>query len=151
MREDNSTLAYPCFTWSRKQGDRHVARLIKSEGGRKGGTGDLSTAGVCFVSLCFHVCVFFHLLHSLPSDQKTIKTYGITMVTIITTYKTACKLWNKTNRPEQPWLPGWLTEWLPSAIKLFESQTEGMPWRLLWLSRHMKGLGSVFYLLFIWW
>lgn len=134
-------LDYPYFTQSRKWGDRHLAWLIKSEGG-KGGTEDPSTAGVCFVSLCFHVFFPFHLLHSLPSDQKTIKTYGITMATIITTYKTACKLWNNTNRPEQPWLAG-CAEWLPSAIKLFESQTEGMPRRLLWLSRHMKGLGSV--------
>lgn len=91
-------------------------RLIKSEWGRKGGTGDLSTAGVCFVSLCFRVCVFFRLLHSLPSDQKTIKTYGITMATIITTYKTACKLWNKTNRPEQPWLADWMAAFRHKTI-----------------------------------
>lgn len=69
------------FHMKQKEADRHLVRLIKSEqrreGGRKGGTGDLSTAGVCFVSLCFHVCkcvcVFLRLLHFLPSDQKTIK------------------------------------------------------------------------------
>lgn len=77
------------------------------------------TRSVFSQSLFSSVYVFF-IYYSLPLDQKTIKTYGITMVTIITGYKTACKLWNKTNRPEQPWLPGWLTEWLPSAIKLFE-------------------------------
>lgn len=38
------------------------------------------------------------------------------MVTIITTYKTACKLWNKTNRAEQPWLAGWMTAFRHKTI-----------------------------------
>lgn len=38
------------------------------------------------------------------------------MATIITTYKTACKLWNKTNRPEQPWLAGWMAAFRHKTI-----------------------------------
>lgn len=38
------------------------------------------------------------------------------MVTIITTYKTACKLWNKTNRREQPWLADWMAAFRHKTI-----------------------------------
>lgn len=93
-------------------------RLIKSEGGREEGRDGrpFHSRSVFCESLFSRVCVFFRLLHSLPSDQKTIKTYGITMATIITTYKTACKLWNKTNRPEQPWLADWMAAFRHKTI-----------------------------------
>lgn len=77
--EDSLTLAYPCFTCSRRWGDRHLLRLIQSGGWRKGGTGDLSTAGVCFVSLCFLVCVgffffFFFVYYTLcPKTKRPLK------------------------------------------------------------------------------
>lgn len=56
-------------------GDRHLLSMIKSGAGR-GGTGDLFTAGVCFVSLCFLDCVCFFSFITLsalkPKDYKNV-------------------------------------------------------------------------------